>query len=156
MVGLLQQDWRVRQQAVEALGTLAAAIQASQRTGYICSWGRPCLMLVHALPVFAQECTVASPRFDLAAPDAAQTLPQAGCEHGLTAAQVHKPSQEGAWFMERTACTEVLMLAKPGIATALREARHDRIVHVQQAAAKVSLLAFILVTQTINSGQVIR
>lgn len=26
----LQQDWRVRQQAVEALGTLAAAIQVSQ------------------------------------------------------------------------------------------------------------------------------
>ena len=43
--------------------------------------------------------------------------------------------------MERTACTEVLTLAKPGIAAALREARHDRIVHVQQAAAKVSLLA---------------
>lgn len=46
--------------------------------------------------------------------------------------------------MERTACTEVLTLAKPGIATALREARHDRIVHVQQAAAKVSLLALVI------------
>ena len=38
--------------------------------------------------------------------------------------------------MELTSCTEVLTLAKPGIAAALREARHDRIVHVQQAAAR--------------------
>ncbi len=30
VMGPLQQDWRVRQQAVEALGTLAAAIQVSQ------------------------------------------------------------------------------------------------------------------------------
>ena len=54
------------------------------------------------------------------------------------AVQVHKPSQEGEWYMEHTNCTEVLTQAKPAIAGALREARHDRIVHVQQAAAKVT------------------
>ena len=60
--------------------------------------------------------------------------------------------------MERTACTEVLTLAKPGIAAALREARHDRIVHVQQAAAKVRLLALNLLgyTQLQGVGEDIR